>query len=259
VTPTPYWSDDSVTLYQGDTLAVLREMPDACVDAVIADPPYSSGGAFRGDRTLRSSADKYVRTGAQLAGPAFTGDNRDQRSYGYWSALWLGEALRLARPGALCVIWTDWRQLPTVTDAVQAGGWVWRGILPWVKPAHRSRPVRGGFWNQSEFGVWASAGPMRKDYLECLPGVVHAASPHASDRVHITEKPRDLFDLCAQAAPPGGTILDPFAGGGTMLAAGRAMGRRVIAVELDPAYCATIVDRLARDDRRGDQLAMDAP
>lgn len=254
----PYFVADGVTLYQGDALAVLPTLPTGSVDAVVADPPYSSGGAFRGDRTLRSSSDKYVTSGAALAGVAFTGDNRDQRSYAYWCALWLAECLRVAKPGALLIMWTDWRQLPTTTDAVQAGGWVWRGIIPWVKPAYRSRPNKGGFWGQTEYGVWASAGPLRKDpaYAPCLPGTVHAASPPAADRVHITEKPAEVFDLCVQAAPPGGVILDPFAGGGGIVTAARHTGRQVVAIELAPAYCEAIVGRLARDERRGDQLGM---
>jgi site-specific DNA-methyltransferase (adenine-specific) len=35
-------------LHPGGALAVLRSMPDASVDAVITDPPYSSGGFTRG-------------------------------------------------------------------------------------------------------------------------------------------------------------------------------------------------------------------
>lgn len=47
----PYCQDERVTLWQGDALAVLHDLPDASVDALITDPPYSSGGMVRGDRT----------------------------------------------------------------------------------------------------------------------------------------------------------------------------------------------------------------
>jgi len=36
----PYYQDDQVTLYHGDALDVLAELPDASVDAVVCDPPY---------------------------------------------------------------------------------------------------------------------------------------------------------------------------------------------------------------------------
>lgn len=36
---TPYYADDSVTLWHGDALVVLREMPEASVDCVVTSPP----------------------------------------------------------------------------------------------------------------------------------------------------------------------------------------------------------------------------
>lgn len=43
----PYYEDDRATLYRGDALAVLADLPTASVDALITDPPYSSGGPTR--------------------------------------------------------------------------------------------------------------------------------------------------------------------------------------------------------------------
>ncbi|MFF9559257.1 DNA-methyltransferase [Streptomyces albus] len=44
----PYYSDDQVTLYLGDSLAVLPTLSDASVDAIVTDPPYEIGIAGHG-------------------------------------------------------------------------------------------------------------------------------------------------------------------------------------------------------------------
>ncbi|MFO6425603.1 hypothetical protein ACLBOM_00690 [Escherichia coli] len=51
----------------------------------------------------------------------FSGDNRDQRSWAYWIP-WMSGAARLVRPGGYVMVFSDWRQLPTMTDVFQAGG-----------------------------------------------------------------------------------------------------------------------------------------
>ena len=37
----PYYADESVTLYHGDCLDVLSSLADKSIDCVITDPPYS--------------------------------------------------------------------------------------------------------------------------------------------------------------------------------------------------------------------------
>lgn len=54
-------STDRWRMLRADSLIALRDLPDASVDALITDPPYSSGGQFRGDRQAASSA-KYVNS-----------------------------------------------------------------------------------------------------------------------------------------------------------------------------------------------------
>ena len=55
----------------------------------------------------------------------------DQRSYGFWLTQIMTEAHRLTKTGGTALLFTDWRQLPTTTDAIQAAGWLWRGVLAW--------------------------------------------------------------------------------------------------------------------------------
>ena len=59
-------------IVKGEALAVMRSMGDASVDAVITDPPYSSGGFTRGDRIARVS-DKYTGTDVRTERPDFAG------------------------------------------------------------------------------------------------------------------------------------------------------------------------------------------
>src|SRR5690606_10754333 len=48
----PYYSDDTVQLYLGDSLNILPTLPDGSVDAIVCDPPYEIGIAGRDwDRT----------------------------------------------------------------------------------------------------------------------------------------------------------------------------------------------------------------
>lgn len=39
-TPEPYYSADDVTLYLGDSLAILQQLPDESVDCCVTSPPY---------------------------------------------------------------------------------------------------------------------------------------------------------------------------------------------------------------------------
>ena len=65
---------------------------------------------------------------------------------------------------------------------------------------------------------------------------------------HPTVKPVALMEwLVTLITPPGGTILDPFAGSGTTLQAARDKGFRAIGVEQDPEYVKLIERRLSRD------------
>lgn len=250
---TPHYEDDAVTLYRGDALAVLRELPDASVDAVITDPPYSSGGMVRGDRT-QSTTTKYSLGKAwadrdgNVSKPAktyegFTGDTRDQRGYLVWSSMWMTECQRILKPGGTFAVFTDWRQLPTTTDAVQAGGLVWRAVAVWDKGV--GRPVKGRFRNHVEYVVWATNGP-HSDPQEVYPStVLRYSSPTSANRVHLTEKPVGLVEELLTLTPAECVVLDPFMGSGTTGVAAVQTGRTFIGVEMAEHYFDIARQRIA--------------
>lgn len=249
--------DERWEIRRGDSLHLLRALADESVDAVVTDPPYSSGGMVRADRMAQPVA-KYQQNGyATGRYPEFHGDNRDQRGFLAWCSLWLADAWRATRPSGVLVTFSDWRMLPTITDAVQAGGWVWRGIVPWHKPD--ARPQLGRFTQSCEFAVWGSRGPMPMDRgVPVLPGLMTAVPVRSDEREHVTEKPLSVMRELVRLAAPAGLVLDPFAGSATTGAAALLEGRRFLGFELSDEYIAIGQRRLREVDagvERGSERA----
>jgi site-specific DNA-methyltransferase (adenine-specific) len=114
----PTFQEERICLYQADALPVLASLESGSVDALIADPPYSSGGFTRSDRSADPES-KYIQTGTLKAWTSFAGDNRDARSWSWWCYLWLSEAFRVVRESGYALMFTDWRQLPMASDTIQ--------------------------------------------------------------------------------------------------------------------------------------------
>ena len=139
-------------LLQGDALKLLPTLEAGSFDALITDPPYASGGVHASARQRAPSGSTSREAGENLHAE-FVGDERDQRSHLRWMVLWLSECSRLlGKDGAPVCLFTDWRQLPLTTDALQAAGFTWRGVAVWDK-TEGVRPQLGRFRNQAEYVV----------------------------------------------------------------------------------------------------------
>ena len=231
---------DNGTFYNGDALAILANLPDQSVDAILTDPPYSSGGATLSAKQA-DPASKYQSNSTRRYYPPMLGDAKDQRSWIMWSMLWLGECWRIAKEGAPLMVFTDWRQLPALTDAIQGAGWRWLGIVPWDKRS--ARPQIGRFRQQCEFVVFGSKGRLAAPSRSCLPGL-YSYPVVAAQKVHLTSKPVALMRDLLAITQPGGTVLDPFMGGGSTGVACQESGRRYVGIELSTEYFAISRDRI---------------
>lgn len=231
------------TLHSGDALTLLQTLPTASVDAVITDPPYNSGGMTPAQRTTNTARGKYVSGDAAHQLPDFDGDTRDQRGYFAWMSLVLAQCYRISRHAAPLLVFTDWRQLPVTSDALQAAGWTWRGIVPWHKPI--SRPAKGGFNRACEYVLWATHGPVDAARNPVyLPGLFSASQPRGKARRHITQKPDELMTELIKICVPGGIVLDPFAGSSATGVAALRADRDFIGIELSNTIAATSRERL---------------
>lgn len=223
---------DKCIIYNGDALSIIGQLSPASVDAVITDPPYCSGGTSTASRQA-DPADKYQKSGTKKIYPPMLGDAKDQRSWTLWCTLWLSECLRIAKDGAPLMAFTDWRQLPSMSDAVQAAGWTWRSVVVWDKPS--ARPSLGRFRHQCEYIVFATKGRFAPATRQCFPGVFRHRV-NAAQKVHLTSKPVQLIEDLLTITPQGAQILDPFMGGGTTGVAALNTGRGFVGVELSEEY-----------------------
>ena len=244
-----YYMDDSGVIYNGDCLHVLRQLPSDSVDAVCTDPPYSSGGLFRSDRT-HNPADKYLNTARGLVYPSFFGDNRDQHSWGFWCSLWISEAARILKEGGYFFMFSDWRQLPTASDALQSGGIVWRGVIVWDKTSAARAPHKNYFKHQCEYILWGSKGKLDACYNSNEPGPFAGLYSHMiypKLKQHLTAKPVALIEDILAPVKKGCVVLDPFLGSGTTACACVNKGLKFIGVELSQQYCEISRRRLLHD------------
>jgi site-specific DNA-methyltransferase (adenine-specific) len=231
---------NTARLIHGDSVNVLQELKGGYA-MIVADPPYASGGSSIREKQ-RSTGEKYAKDSHFHD---FDGDGRDQRSWSSWMAKWLGEARGLCNNGAILAVFSDWRQLPSLSDAVQWAGWLWRGIIPWDKV--NPRPQIGRFKQQCEFVLWASKGAIPADRdIGVLPGLYSYSIVTGPKRLHQTEKPVPLLCDLMKICPAGGRILDPFMGSGAAIEAALIMGHDCTGIEINDYYYDVSTARIGR-------------
>lgn len=243
---TPYWASDDVTLYLGDMREVLPAL-QVTADAVVADPPY-------GETSL--SWDRWP-------------DGWPDAILPIAQSLWCFGSMRMflervtefgAWKLSQDVIWEKHNASGPDADRFRrihehALHW-YRG--PWRDVFHDpQRRVSGVVERGRIVGQGAKTTGQRGEYngrqwsddgTRLLSSILHARSMHRNGNIHPTEKPVELLDpLIRYACPPGGTVLDPFAGSGSTAVAARLSGRRAVLIEADERYCRAIARRLSQE------------
>lgn len=225
----------------GDCMEMMKDIPDGSVDMILTDPPYSSGGLFIGERQKKTK-EKYTDTQYKGAArfPDFSGDNMDQRSFTEFMRMVFMNARRKTKPEAVLCTFVDWRNLPAMTDAIQAAGWIWCGIVVWNKK--NSRNIPGRFRPDCEYIIWGTNGKKKVDWtpgFHTLPGCYNIPSVNTKQKEHQTQKPLELLENLLKISPDHAIILDPFMGSGSTGVACVHTGRDFIGIELSEEYFVT--------------------
>ncbi len=238
------------TLYEGNSIELLRDLAPGSVDAIITDPPYGSGGDTAASRT-RSSKSKYVSSGAtyQSTLPDMAGDSLLPEAWAEDVRQWFAAGTKTLRTGGVFLVFIDWRNLYAIHSAAMRAGLTPRGAVIWNK-GRGSRPYKGGFRRQAEFVYWATKGaPRQWEGAPYLDGVLNY-STIAGGKVHITQKPLGLMAELVSVCAPGSLIVDPFAGSGTTGVAALQAGHQFIGYEAVAEYFDTARARLNAAKRK---------
>lgn len=209
--------------------------------AVMADPPYCSGGF---SLAQKRAADKHFKSAGRYL--AYDGDARSDLAFLWWANHWILEAHALAAPETYCFLWTDWRQLAPMSLALQCGQWLLRGLVVWDKGEGTRAPHKGFFRYQSEYVLWATAGALAARFEPdhpTQPGVLRC--PVDRKKSHRHQKPVAVFEWLIEILHDRpGVVLDLFGGSLNALLACERLGRRAICLENNPAVLDQSLDRL---------------
>jgi DNA modification methylase len=166
---TAHYTDEHVRLYHGDCIEVMRQLPDASVDAVVTDPPYALN--FMGKKWDDFSgvavgpciecgnddpAEGYryctdcmeALDGAALRGSSMLGyqsqnwSEKATHSRGYadnnnaafqrWCQIWATEALRVLKPGGHLLAFGGTRTWHRLACAIEDAGFEVRDSIAWM-------------------------------------------------------------------------------------------------------------------------------
>jgi DNA modification methylase len=140
---TIYYEDESVRLYHGDCIEVMRQLPDASVDAVVTDPPYglefmgkewdSFGDVARANRgTLTNMVNANGSPKFAMKAPAFDLTTGGMATFQSWCTEWATEALRVLKPGGHLLAFGGTRTWHRLACAIEDAGFEVRDSLAYM-------------------------------------------------------------------------------------------------------------------------------
>lgn len=229
-------------LILGDCLDVIPTL--GCVDAVVTDPPYSSGARTSADVIGRGGMSR----GQRWASKPITNDRMTVTGFTWTIRHVAAQCYALLPDGGSFLSFIDWRQYPTLYGVVESVNFRVQGVVVWDK---EHMALGNGFRNQHEFLIHAAKGvPNITD--KGTPNVLRHTRISASD-LHPTEKPVGLLEMILPVITERGqSVLDPFMGSGTTLVACQRLGRQGIGIEIDPDYFDIACKRVEEAARQPD-------
>ena len=126
---TIYYQDDQTTVYHGDCIEVMRNLPENSVDAIVTDPPY--GLSNTSPDQVADTIMRWVNGDREYlpAGKGFMGKSWD--AFVPPVAVW-DEAMRVLKPGGHVLAFAGTRTVDLMTLGLRLAGFEIRESLAWL-------------------------------------------------------------------------------------------------------------------------------
>ena len=226
------------TLTLASAFDYAKDLPTASFDVILTDPPYGI------------NADGF----GSMAGTAHSYE--DTAEYGLdCYKLVATEGFRIAKDKAHCYVFLDPRYWSAVSLEFAVAGWnVWPTPLIWNKGNGMLPKPEHGPRRTYEMILFATKGDRK--VLKVAPDVI--TCPLVIERDHGAQKPVLLYvDLLSRSALPGNTVLDLFAGSGTIFPAATRLKGIATACEIHEPYYNLALSRIDSTDDISELLPKD--
>jgi len=239
--PRPHYEDDSVALFHGDMRELVRLFPR--VNAVIADPPYEDT-SLAWDRWPAGWLKLLQgKTPTVWCFGSFRMFLEQRGEFAGWK---LAQELVMEKHNGGGLHNDRFRRVHELVAQFYRGAWEELYKCPVkvaVEEEQRHKKLRRTGKPEHMGGI-ARGSDYEYDGSRHMRSVIPVKSCHGH-AIHPTQKPEAIVQaLMEYSVPPGGLVLDPFAGSCTTLRVAKDMGRRAIGIEGDPQYLDAAVDRL---------------
>jgi len=217
-------------LHNTNCLSWMRSTEESQFDVILTDPPYGMG------------ADSFGDGGGKLNGI----EHHYKDDYEHWKALmeeWCGLAYRVSKPQAHAYVFCDLDNFHEFKRMMtQAGWWVTRTPFICTKPNSGRVPhPEHGPRRQWEMILYAIKG--KKPTTGIYPDVITTMAD--ANMSHGAQKPVALYlDLLKRSVRPGDTVLDSFAGSGTIFPAAHQFKVKAVGIEMNPEYFSLCLNRI---------------
>jgi len=216
-----------------DCLTWMGSCPPETFDVILTDPPYGMGADTFGDGG-----------GNRLS----NNEHHYKDDYQGWQRLmqaWCPLSFAVAKEQAHAYVFCDIDNFHELKRMMQAAGWyVFRTPFICTKPGSGRVPLPSeGPRRQYETLLYAIKG--HKNTTAIQSDVI--TTYQDENTTHGAQKPTMLYEnLLSRSVRPGDTVLDSFAGSGTIFPAAHTHKVKAVGLEMNPEYFAMCVTRLGK-------------